>query len=241
MGWCHEFGMEIEAGCGHPMVAGPTACSCAECGTFCKGRFEDGCEAVWLRGPRPNAPGRPANYVAKAMFESTVFQPTAEGLALPNGASPHSVGVAAANGTAVVIHGSGPGVDDDMAQRLAHMEAAIVQLSDEVARQSKRQTTMEQHLSDLGKVLGQLGFETDDRLALMETVLKVLTSHTEPPLPLPLGPEPQVPTASPSVFVTTGEPPASPVVLLRPVSDEPGSGDDVADASEDVYRAQRSP
>ena len=52
MGLCHEFGSQIRTGCNHPMRAGASACSCAECGVVCRGLF-DGCPDVWARGPRP--------------------------------------------------------------------------------------------------------------------------------------------------------------------------------------------
>lgn len=51
MGWCHEFGPQITAGCGHPMLAGRDMCTCSVCGVACTGRFA-GCEAVWARGPQ---------------------------------------------------------------------------------------------------------------------------------------------------------------------------------------------
>ncbi|MBV8162187.1 MAG: hypothetical protein JO265_14805 [Acidimicrobiia bacterium] len=51
MGWCHEFGPQIREGCGHPMRAGESACSCPQCGVVCQGRFA-GCAEVWARGPR---------------------------------------------------------------------------------------------------------------------------------------------------------------------------------------------
>ena len=54
MGLCHEFGSQIRAGCDHPMRAGASACSCAECGVVCRGPF-DGCPDVRARGPRPVA------------------------------------------------------------------------------------------------------------------------------------------------------------------------------------------
>jgi hypothetical protein len=54
MGLCHEFGSQIRSGCDHPMRAGASACSCAECGVVCRGLF-DGCPDVWARGPRPVA------------------------------------------------------------------------------------------------------------------------------------------------------------------------------------------
>ncbi len=51
MGWCHEFGSQIREGCGHPMTAGDSSCSCATCGIVCPGRFS-ACSTVWDRGPR---------------------------------------------------------------------------------------------------------------------------------------------------------------------------------------------
>src|SRR4051794_40553500 len=52
MGWCHEFGVQIHAGCGHPMQANTDSCICIECGTVCHGHF-GGCPDVWARGPIP--------------------------------------------------------------------------------------------------------------------------------------------------------------------------------------------
>src|SRR4051794_5319601 len=50
MGWCHEFGPEINPGCDHPMVADANSCGCVHCGTVCKGRFNS-CASVWKAGP----------------------------------------------------------------------------------------------------------------------------------------------------------------------------------------------
>jgi hypothetical protein len=55
MGWCHEFGPQIHEGCAHPMVAGPSSCTCAECGAVCRGRF-NGCPAVWSLAAPPAIP-----------------------------------------------------------------------------------------------------------------------------------------------------------------------------------------
>src|SRR5437879_3126073 len=52
MGWCHEFGTQVNVGCEHPMTAGPEACHCDVCGFVCTGKFS-GCAEVWARGPRP--------------------------------------------------------------------------------------------------------------------------------------------------------------------------------------------
>jgi hypothetical protein len=203
MGWCHEFGAEIDVGCGHPMVAGSDACSCAECGTLCKGRFEGGCEAVWSRGPRLGAPGRPANYAAKAMFE-----PTIDGAERPNGASIRSASTnasgndapvngteaAATNGTAPLVPESASEPDADLIRHLVRLEGVITRLADQVASQYERQITMERHLGELGMVLGQLGVEVEARLELVE---RVLDDPAAPGAPLvPPVPEPQIPTNS---------------------------------------------
>jgi hypothetical protein len=50
MGWCHEFGPQIGAGCDHAMQAGHAQCECTACGVVCHGRF-GGCASVWRRGP----------------------------------------------------------------------------------------------------------------------------------------------------------------------------------------------
>ncbi len=49
MGWCQEFGAEIQAGCDHAMVAAADHCFCPECGTDCRGKF-DACAEVWAAG-----------------------------------------------------------------------------------------------------------------------------------------------------------------------------------------------
>ncbi len=51
MGWCHEFGVTVREGCGHPMRAGEAACECPQCGIVCEGQF-NGCATVWAAGPR---------------------------------------------------------------------------------------------------------------------------------------------------------------------------------------------
>lgn len=232
MGWCHEFGTEIEVGCGHPMVSGSTACSCAECGTSCKGRFQGGCEAVWSRAPRANAPGRPANYAAKAMFE-----PTVDGAALANGAAGPR-GAAAHNG-AVDVHdrevilARTPGADVN--ERLARLEGVITELADHLTRQSERQTAMERHLADLGRVLGHLGVETENRLDLLEGLFDDLTA----PSVQQEASERHVLGEPSSALPKSEEAPVSLVVPLRPVSDDPGSRYEVVDGPEG-YRARRS-
>src|SRR5437762_13062349 len=64
MGWCHEFGPQIREGCGHPMRAGESACSCPQCGVVCRGRFA-GCAEVWARGPREVHVVSPPNALAR--------------------------------------------------------------------------------------------------------------------------------------------------------------------------------
>src|SRR4051794_30166096 len=64
MGWCHEFGPQIREGCGHPMRAGESACSCPQCGVICRGRFA-GCAEVWARGPREVHVVSPPNALAR--------------------------------------------------------------------------------------------------------------------------------------------------------------------------------
>ena len=51
MGWCHEFGPQIDENCEHPMTAHADRCECTVCGTVCTGRFA-GCGSVWAHGPR---------------------------------------------------------------------------------------------------------------------------------------------------------------------------------------------
>ena len=52
MGWCYEFGAQICEGCGSPMIASSSSCTCDQCGTVCTGRFSS-CRDVWARGPQP--------------------------------------------------------------------------------------------------------------------------------------------------------------------------------------------
>lgn len=241
MGWCHEFGTEIDAGCGHPMVAGSSACFCAQCGTLCKGRFEGGCEAVWSRAPRANPPGRPANYVAKAMFESAVA-----GVAAANGDSANGASRGGSPG-GVPDEGAdlarpparAPGADPDLIRRLTRLEVAVTRLTDQVARQAERHTTMERHLADLGRVLGELGVEAEDRLQLIEKVLDDLTAPEAPQAPAV--PEPPLPAEALDVLPRQVGTPVSLVVPLRPMSDDTGPCSEVSDLTDEAYRRYRSP
>ncbi len=181
MGWCHEFGLEIESLCSHPMVAGRTSCSCPDCGTVCPGRFEAGCESVWKRGPRLDAPGRPSydtkgglqliGASAAVPNEVPVSDSHANGTHVNgthvNGATGNGVepapARAATNGTAPTL--------ESLAHQVAQLEKALSVLTEQVATQSRLRASTERHVADLGQVLGQLGLDVDDRLALIELVL----------------------------------------------------------------------
>ena len=65
MGWCHEFGVQIQPDCGHPMQADQDSCVCVVCGKVCTGHF-GGCPDVWARGPIPVSliPSRPVSVPA---------------------------------------------------------------------------------------------------------------------------------------------------------------------------------
>ena len=77
MGWCHEFGSHIREGCGHPMVAGQSSCSCAQCGVECPGKFT-ACTTVWDRGPRQVTIVRaPATEAPREVVPSRVQHSTA--------------------------------------------------------------------------------------------------------------------------------------------------------------------
>jgi hypothetical protein len=87
------------------MGAGDSACSCAECGTICRGHFEGGCESVWARGLRHNAPARPV----------TVSSKPALALAGVNGTLPGSD-----SGAEVVVRVDGSGVETSRNSMAAH-------------------------------------------------------------------------------------------------------------------------
>jgi predicted ribonuclease YlaK len=124
---------------------------------------------VWARGPRPNAPVRSINTVSVARV-----RPSGKGLAQFDGAHP--------------VNGAGR-VEVDAVSRVGaeaaggagqpHLALAMAALAEQVAQQAKRQATMERHLADLGKVLGQLGLEVDERLGMVEHILDKLTAPNE--------------------------------------------------------------
>ncbi len=161
MGWCHEFGVEIEARCGHPMEAGPTSCSCPECGTVCLGQFDGGCEAVWARGLRPDAPARPATYSPAPALALAGANGTGPGVGVElggqlNGAQVEEVPANALGRDAVVVGpgrsgverrsfdqsggpsqnvGAGPAPDAvELSKRLAQVEAALTALAGRIDR-----------------------------------------------------------------------------------------------------------
>ncbi len=227
MGWCHEFGLEIEPLCSHPMVAGRASCSCPECGTVCPGRFEGGCESVFQRGPRTDAPGRPS-YETKSGLQligaapvpsipvaSTPVAgvpgpstPVANGVVVngshPNGVSITVAGPAPTGAGAASSNGAGPSIDA-LGDRIARLETTVGALVEQLAAQSQLRASTERHLADLGQVLGQLGVDMEDRLALIELVLADLGAQpserqagADSPIALPT-PDLSLPSVAPSV------------------------------------------
>lgn len=166
-----------------------------------------------------------------------MFEPTVEGVGPRNGAIAANGRASVAERTPVVVSRPAPRSDGDVRDRLARMETAITELADLLARQSERQATMERHLADLGKVLGHLGVETEERLGMLEGVLDDLTAP----------PGQQVTAAPQGSGEVSGdracpdESPVSLVVPFRPVSDETEWRYEVADLLDDEYRARRSP
>jgi hypothetical protein len=127
MGWCHEFGIQICAGCGQPMVAGASSCHCDACGTECPGRFA-GCRDVWARGPRRDARPRRA----------------------PPGAARRHIPVAQPNAAAAAPADADPGlegrrvVDDMLAAALAVLSQRVEELAAALANQQRT-------IADLGR------------------------------------------------------------------------------------------
>lgn len=163
MGWCHEFGVEIDERCSHPMTAGAGACTCSECGTVCRGRFEGGCEAVWRRGPRHGAPARPSSESLASVSRSGA-----------NGS--FNGGVRWAQAPDRKIDGAS---SDDEAEQAAGLRAALANLAGEVAKQAEHLDTIERHLDALAKVVGQLGVEVDDRLGRLERQARSSSARPE--------------------------------------------------------------
>lgn len=166
MGWCHEFGVEIEASCGHPMTAGASACSCSECETVCQGRFEGGCEEVWRRGPRQNAPARTARLVAVSLPVAAVNGAPANGTTLRPSDETQEQREAPAE------RREGPSV--------RRLQTALANLAEQVAQQNDRLAVLDQQVWQLAKVLGQLGVEVDHRLKPVE---QALDPGVDPPPP----------------------------------------------------------
>ncbi len=266
MGWCHEFGLEIESLCSHPMVAGRTSCACPDCGTVCPGRFEAGCESVWKRGPRLDAPERP-NYDTKGGLQligasaavpigvpvngshangGQVHGATDDG-AQSNGAHGNGAEPTFAGARTVPANGTTPTIDD-LAHQVARLEKSLSVLTEQVATQSRLRASTERHVADLGQVLGQLGLDVDDRLALIELVLDELGARpsqqpeagadlAEPAPPadlfLPSAEPAGDPTPPEDLYLPSAEPagePASPDDLYLPSAEpagEPASPDDL--------------
>jgi uncharacterized small protein (DUF1192 family) len=65
-------------------------------------------------------------------------------------------------------NGTNTGQDAFALGRVRELQEALANLAGEVARQAEHQITLEQRLDDLGKVLGQLGVEVDDRVGRLE-------------------------------------------------------------------------
>ncbi|HWH34427.1 MAG TPA: hypothetical protein VNT56_03835 [Acidimicrobiales bacterium] len=154
MGWCHEFGVEIEPSCAHPMTARSSDCACPECGTVCQGRFEGGCAAVWRRGPRLDAPARPSRAVAHKELRTR--------------AGGHQPGGDQVNGSAPPATRNGSPAGPDESERVREVQGALANLAEQVARQTRHLAVLEGHISDLGRVLGQLGVEVDERIGRLE-------------------------------------------------------------------------
>ncbi len=149
------------------MVAGSSTCSCAECGTVCEGRFSEGCRAVWRRGPRTDAPSRPVTHVPVGLALTSVNGNGSARLASVLQAEPSHPTV----------------VDSDL--RVAQLQAALARLSEELAEEVRRRDDLARQLADLGKVLGELGVEIDDRFDAHERALEGLKRRRadSPPSP----------------------------------------------------------
>lgn len=226
MGWCHEFGVEIEARCGHPMTAGESACSCSECGAVCDGRFEGGCEAVWQRGPRLDAPPRPSAHLPRAVFAAPPRSEAPNSVNGLNGASAQGTGQETGQGTASDL-------GHHLAQRLAHLENMLRRLAEQVARQSERQATLERHLTELGQVVAQHGTEVDDQLVLFEMLLDDLSARAA------LG---EAVTVTPPDEGFPAEPLPFPPLSAVPAATEPGDDDHPLSAAlDDEQRVHQLP
>jgi hypothetical protein len=63
----------------------------------------------------------------------------------------------------------------EQAERLAGVQRDLASMAQRLATQHQSQVSLEGHVADLGRVLGQLGLEIDDRLTLVEMVMDGLT------------------------------------------------------------------
>lgn len=146
MGWCQEFGVQIRDGCDHLMVGGVDACTCAECGVGCLGKFA-GCPGLGGRAGagNPPAPGRrpPPSGVGRPRRPNR-HGPTARARrhessrpSRPEGRQPSGGRAAPADGPSRV--GCPPaarGGPDDLAGLPKQVTADIGQLSDKLRQPS---------------------------------------------------------------------------------------------------------
>ncbi len=68
---------------------------------------------------------------------------------------------------------------------MAQLQAALARLSEELAEEVRRRDDLSRQLADLGKVLGELGVEIDDRFEVLERALEGLKRRRAEPSPTP--------------------------------------------------------
>jgi len=160
MGRCHEFGLQIHDGCGHPMVAGENACACSECGVVCGGRFA-GCPDVWARGPQP------VSTVSQTVVEAP---PPVPAPANGNGRRRFGSSRTPAVVTATAEPGAQPqpGSAEASAAALRWLEAAFAGLREEL--QAVRTSLEHQHayMAEVADGMAQQQAMLDELLALRE-------------------------------------------------------------------------
>ncbi len=147
MGWCHEFGPEIRAGCDHPMVAGTDSCSCPECGVVCGGRFA-GCRAVWDNGPHPVAFNK--------VGPTSTWVPTPEGPVSSNGGDS---GARLADGSVRAVRmldtpDGGPHERDDLRVLLHELRAQLTALPGQL--QVALERALDQHHHSISRQVDEL-------------------------------------------------------------------------------------
>lgn len=55
---------------------------------------------------------------------------------------------------------------------MRHLQTALANLADQVAQQNEQLSALDQHVSQLAKVLGQLGVELEGRLGPVERAIE---------------------------------------------------------------------